>query len=160
METKLKTLMKDSISEVLSGMFFSPVEFSDDFLSGELNDFFKKNSIIASILVEGEILLKIYAAVDLDTMKNLTLNFTGKSSVSIEDIEGSLMELLNMAGGEIVADFFKSRDTKLHIPEICSKTELLNCILDENNKKLFIKCSLIDGEIFFVGLLKKSGIKG
>lgn len=155
MEAKLKTLMKDSISEVLSGMFFSPVEFSDDFELEEVNDFFKKSIIIAKILVESEILFEIYAVVQTEIMKDLTLNFTGKSNASEEDIKGSLMELLNMAGGEIVADFFKSRNTKLHIPEISSQSKFLNCISDKNTDKIFVKCNLLDGEIFFVGSLKK-----
>eukprot|EP00828_Plagiopyla_frontata_P049176 TRINITY_DN9695_c0_g1_i2.p4 TRINITY_DN9695_c0_g1~~TRINITY_DN9695_c0_g1_i2.p4 ORF type:complete len:162 (+),score=31.47 TRINITY_DN9695_c0_g1_i2:200-685(+) len=160
METKLKTLMKDSISDVLSGMFFSPVEFSDDFAPEEINDFLKiKNIIIARILVEGEYLLEIYAAVRPETMEELTLSFTGKANAARADVEGSLMEMLNMAGGEIVADFFKSRETRLHIPQICSESDFLDSLSDKNTEKIPIRCNLIDGELFIVGLLRKPEIE-
>ena len=155
MKMKLKTLMKNSISEVLSGMFFSPVEFIDDFTLEEVNDSFEKNIIIASILIESESLFELYAGVESETMNELALNFTGKSNATDEDIEGSLMEMLNMAAGEIVAGFFKSSITKLHIPRICIKNDFLNCISDGNNEKIFLKCNLIDGSIFFIGSLKK-----
>ncbi|MCB9494139.1 MAG: hypothetical protein H6681_01685 [Desulfobacteraceae bacterium] len=160
MEMKLKTLMKDSISEVLSGMFFSPVEFSEDFTAEGINDFLKnRNLVIARILVEGESLLEIYAAVLPETMEEITLNFTGKSIAEMSDIEGSLMEMLNMAGGEIVADFFESPETRLHIPEICSESDLLDSLSDKNTEKILIKCNLIDGELLFVGSLRKPEIE-
>jgi hypothetical protein len=157
MKAKLKILMKDLISEVLSGMFFSPAEFSDDFAPGEINIFLnQKDIIIANIVVEGETPLEVFGAVLPETMEDLAINFTGKSAVSTEDIEGTLMELLNMTGGGIVADFFKGSETKLHIPQIVSKADFLNTLSDKNSEKILFKCLLINGEILFAGSLLKS----
>jgi hypothetical protein len=152
---KLKTLMKDLISEVLSGMFFSPAEFSDDFDSGEINKILKnKDIIIGNISVQDKSRLDVYAAVSFETMKGLAKDFTGKQDVSKDEIEGSLLEFLNMAGGGILADYFNDSTAKLNIPVISSGSDFLNSLSDKKSKKILFKCILIKGEILFACISK------
>jgi len=143
--------MKDSISEVLSSMFFSPVEFDENCTLNDAVSFFKpKNVVISKISVSGDVSLILYSAFLFQSLEELTKDFTGREKVEEQDCMETFKEMLNMIIGSVLADCYKGNDYRLNIPEILNYSSFINEYKSSKENKDFIKVNLLNGEAVFL----------
>lgn len=116
----LMTAVKRSISEVLETMFFLPLDFS----RAGRNEFLKTlaaDDILAARLefegpFDGFCMLYIPASL----ARSISLDFMGKSdgSVTTEQVEATVKELVNMITGNTFAGYDQGAVFDLGIPEL------------------------------------------
>lgn len=151
----LTTLMKDSIFEVLSTMFFTPVEFDENALPEDIFDFFnQENSNICKIKIEGENGIILYGVLTKESIYDLARDFTCKDDVSESDCEGTFKEIFNMICGGVLASSHFGSDHRLTIPEVVSKEVFLKEIEKYKEEKIFLKGLLLNGELNFICIQK------
>ncbi|MGM0417177.1 MAG: chemotaxis protein CheX [Thermodesulfobacteriota bacterium] len=151
MKQNWNRLMKDSISEVLSSMFFSPVEFDENCSLNYAVPFFKsKSTVISEISVTGDVNVKLYSAFLYKSLEELTKDFTGREKVGGNDCMETFKEMLNMIIGSVLADCYKGSDYRLNIPEILNYSSFINEFQSVKENTDLIKVNLLNGEAVFL----------
>ena len=153
MDQKWKESMKASISEVLSTMFYSPVEFEQDTSMEEIEAFFSSEDVVVcKIEISAEVVIKIFAGVSSSALDEMSIDFTGKEEITKEDSEGTFKEMLNMICGGALADTFGNSEFKLGIPQIVEPGFVKKDLKGDLKTKIILKGNLLNGEIGVVTL--------
>ncbi len=123
---ELKEAMKDSISEILETMFFTPVEFSEE---QDLNLLIRSREepvVSAQLIFNGPFAgnFSVFAPVPL--AKELTANLLGleEENLGREQIEATIKELLNMVAGKTFSLYDSQSVFDLGVPDMVEATEL------------------------------------
>ncbi|MDY6949954.1 MAG: chemotaxis protein CheX [Thermodesulfobacteriota bacterium] len=115
--------MKTSISEVLETMFFLPLELSDG--DNDLWSSRGKNRVVTKLSFSGPIEGYFVLIVPGEIALSITGNFLGteEESVSQEDIEGTVKEIINMIAGSTFHNYDHQAVFALGIPEMAHEWE-------------------------------------
>lgn len=151
MEQKWMDSMKDSISEVLGTMFYSPVEFEKNKKIEDINSFFSRSDVvICRINVSGGIDIAVFTGIEETTLREMAMDFTGKFELTEEDSHGTFKEMMNMICGGALADSYGDSEFKLGIPEIVSEDLYKKSVESEGKEAAVLKGNLLNGEIAFI----------
>lgn len=149
----LTTLMKDSIFEVLSTMFFTPVEFDETAVIDDILDSFEKeDSAICKIGIQGEYGIVLYGVLEKEAICELARDFTCKDDISASDCEGTFKEVFNMICGGVLASSHFGSDYRLTIPEIIDKELFVEELRKYTGEKIFLRGFLLNGDLNFICL--------
>lgn len=116
MKTAMKTAMMTSIFEVMETMFFLPAEPGESGCLSQLED---DTPATAKLSFSGEASGELILAVPGDLLREMAENFMGEpqESLSVEHLDGTLTEMVNMVCGNALRGIETSRPFDLGIPE-------------------------------------------
>jgi len=119
-------VMRASISEVLEKMFFQPLDFLDAKGPGDLWDPKASDLIGIHLDFEGPFSGSLLLCLPRDYGAGLSADFMGtdKDAVTLEHVEQTAKEILNMIAGSAFANLDETAVFNLGIPEIRPAEEL------------------------------------
>ncbi|MDY6986641.1 MAG: chemotaxis protein CheX [Thermodesulfobacteriota bacterium] len=122
----LTIAMKTSISEVLETMFFLPLEFPDSERGDDLWGSEKSHGVMSKLSFSGPIEGYFVLFVPEDVALSITGNFLGtdEKSVSQEEIEGTVKEIINMIAGSTFCNYDDQAVFSLGIPVVVHESEV------------------------------------
>ena len=151
METEaLKTAMMDSISEVLEGMFYLPMDFKDDADSEALWDPEKGKILATRLEFNGPLSGRFIFTVPDQLALSITAGFLGvdQTEATKEHVTETLNEIINMVAGNTFSKFDDQTVFDLGVPEAMSFDEVKATRTDPE-KEIFIGIDTLDGWLAF-----------
>lgn len=151
METEaLKTAMMDSISEVLEGMFYLPLDFKDDAKSEGLWDSEKGKISATRLEFNGPLSGRFIFTVPDQLALSITAGFLGVdlTEATKEHVTETLKEIINMVAGNTFSKFDAQSVFDLGVPEAMSFDDVKATRTDPG-KEIFIAIDTLDGWMAF-----------
>ncbi len=137
---ELKEAMKDSISEILETMFFTPIEFAEDQSLDELIQSPKEPVLSARLIFRGPFggNFSVFARGGL--AKELAANLLGLESEDLgrEQMEATLKELLNMVAGKTFSLYDSQSVFHLGVPYMVENGELPSVAANSSESEITV----------------------
>jgi len=139
MRKKMKTNMKQAISNVLELMFFISIQFKEE---GGLPDGRSprdQTSIMATLGFSGPVSGSYYLLIPVAMAKEITANFLGLGEEEVSTVQerDTVKEALNMIGGHMLSLTDQPDGYQLGIPEIISEADSNTCAKENDNAIYF-----------------------
>ncbi len=151
METEaLKTAMMDSISDVLEGMFYLPLDFKDDAESEALWDSEKGKILATRLEFNGPFEGRFTFTVPDQLALSITAGFLGvdQTEATKEHVTETLNEIINMVAGNTFSKFDDQAVFDLGVPVAMSFDDVKATKTDPR-KEIFIGIDTLDGWLAF-----------
>ncbi len=146
MKETLKTAMRTSISEVFETMLFMSLELSDD---NKLDAYKPSTTDLKACKLEFNGKLNGYFElyIPADLLLSTTESFLGEEqkNIAAEHADGTLMEILNMLGGNTFSTLDRETVYDLGIPTITDAQNLMQAEVPGGKDQIVIIIETIEG---------------
>ena len=148
---KLREAMKDSISEILETMFFTPVEFSEN---QDLNVLIRSQEepvLSAQLIFHGPFGGNFSVFAPESLAKELAVNLLGLEGEDLdkEQTEATLKELLNMVAGKTFSLYDRQSVFDLGVPDMIKASEFAPMAPDSQEGEITVIVKTVSDKLGF-----------